>query len=222
MTENDISEFTAIWRATFELYSKTPTDAATAIAYRVLAKYDLHAVKAGIEGHIADPDGGRFAPKPADIIRHIPGEGENDGRPTADEAWADALQAEDESATVVWTQETAAAFAVAAPILAEGDKIGARMAFKAAYERTVNEARKNGMPITWKPSLGRDKESRRVVIERAVATGKLTQTHAAAILPAPQDAGPIAGLLTGKITDPPPDADATFRERWADIRKAIA
>lgn len=43
----------------------------------------------------------------------------SDGRPQADEAWTTAMQAQDESATVVWTTETQQAFFIARPALTE-------------------------------------------------------------------------------------------------------
>lgn len=119
----------------------------------------------------------------ADIIERIT---VADGRPTADEAWMNALQAEDESATVVWTEETAQAFAIARPALEIRDKIGARMAFKAAYDRLVQQAREDRQPAKWSASLGWDVEQRRRVLEAAVQCKRLSASHAAGLLPAPQ------------------------------------
>lgn len=109
-----------------------------------------------------------------------------DGRPDADEAWMTALQAEDESATVVWSNETAQAFSIARPALEIRDKIGARMAFKAAYDRLVQDARERGEPAKWSASLGWDAEQRRNVQEAAVACNRLPASHAAGLLPAPK------------------------------------
>lgn len=108
-----------------------------------------------------------------------------DGRPQADEAWTTAMQAQDESATVVWTTETQQAFYIAQPALEINDKTGARMAFKAAYERLVNDARATKKPIEWQASLGWDVESRRIALEAAVTVGKLPASQASGLLPAP-------------------------------------
>ena len=59
----------------------------------------------------------------------------------------------DESETVVWTDQVAEAAAVARPILEAGDDVGARMAFRDAYERIVRERVDEPR---WFPSLGSD------------------------------------------------------------------
>lgn len=119
----------------------------------------------------------------ADILERLTAA---DGRPDADEAWMTALQAEDESATVVWTGETAQAFAIARPALEIRDKIGARMAFKAAYDRLVQDARDRGEPAKWSASLGWDAEQRRNVLEAAVDCKRLPASYAAGLLPSPR------------------------------------
>lgn len=63
------------------------------------------------------------------------------GRLGGNEAWALALRARDERETVVWTDEVAEAWAVAAPMANGRDLVGARMAFKDAYERITQQAR---------------------------------------------------------------------------------
>ena len=108
-----------------------------------------------------------------------------DGRPAADEAWMNALIAQDESATVIWTEETQQAFAIARPALEIHDKTGARMAFKAAYDRLVSDARAQNRPAKWSASLGFDHEQRRAALENAVQAGKLLPVHAQGLLPPP-------------------------------------
>ncbi len=66
------------------------------------------------------------------------------GRPSADEAWALALETFDEAATVCLTDEILLAAVAASPVWESGDRVGARMAFKAAYERVLNERRLQG------------------------------------------------------------------------------
>ena len=73
----------------------------------------------------------------------------DDGRPGADEAWAIALEALDEACSVVWCGEIQQAFAIARPVLVAGDKIGARMAFRNAYDRLVRDARVQRKPERW-------------------------------------------------------------------------
>lgn len=108
---------------------------------------------------------------------------DRDGRPGAEEAWALALGACDESATVVWNDEIAQAYATAAPLLDARDKVGARMAFKEAYERITRSNRENGMTPRWYPSLGSDPGQREAVLSLAVERGSLPSGAAQALIP---------------------------------------
>jgi hypothetical protein len=95
------------------------------------------------------------------------------GRIGADEAFALVLKAKDETQTVVWTDEIAQAWTACAPMLEGRDQVGARMAFKQAYERIVQDARaqlKRPVPAY---SLGSDPELRRVAIAQAHEQGRL-------------------------------------------------
>lgn len=101
------------------------------------------------------------------------------------EAWALALEAQDEVRTVIWTDEIARASGAAQPILEGGDKVGARMAFIAAYEREVAAAKAKGESPRWWPSLGSSPELRREAIEQGVADGLLPAPKVEHLLPAP-------------------------------------
>lgn len=148
-----------------------------------------------------------------------------DGRPGRDEAWSIALAGADEFDTVVMTSEIHKAMAASAPILELGDKIGARMAFMSAYDRHVEEARRNREPAAWTVSLGFDPDRRKVAIENAVRTG---------LLPAPQaqqemkrlgldapavtpEGQAIAGLITGNVGKPRPQD----REKLQAIKRSM-
>ena len=92
---------------------------------------------------------------------------------SANEAWSLALPAADERNTVVWTREARDAFNIALPLLEEGDKIGARMAFIAAYERSVSIAKAAGGAPNVEVSEGWDKQLRAVAVVQAVNRGLL-------------------------------------------------
>lgn len=96
-----------------------------------------------------------------------------DGRPDDNEAWAIALTTRGEEETVVWTEETRDAFLACNPVLASGDEIGARMAFKDAYARLVAEARAMHRPARWVVSEGWDKTRKAVVLAKAQREGLL-------------------------------------------------
>lgn len=106
----------------------------------------------------------------------------DDGRPKADEAWGIALEAMDENATVVMNNEIASAFSTARDIYNEGDSVGARMAFRAAYERIVRD--KKGEPVKWWPSLGHDPNKREKALLDAAQRGRISNHQAEKLLPA--------------------------------------
>lgn len=107
----------------------------------------------------------------------------DDGRPGSDEAWATAIEAHDESNTVVWTEETAKAYWAASSLLDSGDKIGARMAFRNAYEREVQNARHEGRQVKWTPTLGHDPDQREMAIMKARELNQLSDNYAKTLLP---------------------------------------
>lgn len=92
---------------------------------------------------------------------------------SANEAWSLAMPAADERNTVVWTREARDAFNIALPLLEEGDKIGSRMAFIAAYERSVSIAKAAGGAPKVEVSEGWDKQLRAVAVDQAVNRGLL-------------------------------------------------
>lgn len=164
--------------------------------------------------HSSDPDRGRFFPKPSDVMAQLADASAADGRPTADEAWA--MLPFDEAQSVVWTDEMAQAWGVAAPCMP--DKIAARMAFRAAYERMVAEARRSGLRVQWTASLGTDKEARREALERAVRAGRITQHHADGLLPAPDQSPAQTVRLLERSTQA--DSDIA-RKALADMRRML-
>src|SRR5260364_295545 len=62
---------------------------------------------------------------------------------------------------------------------------GARMAFKDAYKRVVEAARKARRAVHWQTSLGWDAEQREVALTQAVARRRISASTAAALLPPP-------------------------------------
>lgn len=194
MRDADLDEFSALLDATCSLLSRgnyTPNATNTALWFRALREHSLDAVRGGLDAHVRDPQRGRFVPTPADVIAQIEGTATADGRPGPEEAWAIALGSRDEADTVVWTRETAEAMGIATPLLEIRDEVGARMAFRESYNRLVDEARREHMPVSWVVSLGFDSKRRDEAVRAAVDSGRLP--HSA--LPAPE-AGARVPLLT--------------------------
>lgn len=104
---------------------------------------------------------------------------------TANEAWSLALPAADERNTVVWTSEASKAWSVALPLLEVGDKVGARMAFIAAYERHVSTAKSEGKQPVHEVSAGWDAAGRDLAIQQAQIAGLLPWPAPVAALPPP-------------------------------------
>ena len=177
------------------LYEKTYTPEQIGIWYRIFGKknYTWEQVVAGIQAHTEDAAEGKFAPKPAHVIAQIEKYTPAIGHVTSDEAWAIALESYDESATVCVTPEILQARSAAQPIMDEGDKIGARMAFRSAYERIMaNPAVAHSRP-QWNLSLGWDEAGRAPALERAKQLGRLGNLGNHGVLPPPdeEDATPL-------------------------------
>jgi hypothetical protein len=111
-----------------------------------------------------------------DVISRI-----DDGRPGVEQAWA--MLPQDEETSTVWTDEMAQAWGIASPLLAGGDRIGARMAFKEAYAKAVTDARDRKAPPKWTPSFGRDVPGRQAALAEAVRHNRISLAHAVNLLP---------------------------------------
>jgi hypothetical protein len=188
MRDNELGAFSALLDGVWALKGQSLPSAAKAMWFRALAPYPLEAVRSALDAHLGDADRGRFLPMPADVLAQLSG---FDGRPGAEEAWATAVRAQDEADTVVWTTECAEAFGIARPVLEAGDEVGARMAFREAYERLVEEARRARRPAAWSASLGDDVRRRDSAIGDAIKRGLLPRSELPS-LPAPR--GPVALL----------------------------
>lgn len=219
MRESDFAPFCALLDDVAALLMR-PGQALTAtqraMYFRALHQHPLDAVRAALDAHVQDPQRGRFFPTPADVIAQLQGAAADDGRPGSDEAWAGALAAADEDATIVWTDEMAQAWFTAQPVYAIGDKIGARMAFREAYDRLVDEARKARRPVHWQASLGHDPTQRADTVRQAVDAGKLPE-HA--LLPAPGAGVPLLELVGGSSMS---QAEQQGRAALRELRNRLA
>ena len=182
--------------------------------FRLLEPYPLPAVLAGMTAHMRAPDTGRTLPIPADIIKQINATVANDGRPGADEAWAIAAQSADEGATVVWTEEIAEAWGAARSVMALGDEVGARVAFRDVYNRIVHDARCARRPLVWQAALGTDRTRQASALRIAVDMGRIKPTELAEVeaLPAPRGALQLAA---------PVDADGKPSKKGIEALRAV-
>jgi hypothetical protein len=202
--------------ATAEAMGQTLTKAAALLMVQDLAGYTEPALVAALQA--CRQHGGRFSVDA--ILKRVLAA---DGRPEANEAWAIALRSFDEAESVLMTPEIQQAAVAAAPIFHARDKVGARMAFLAAYERLVTAARAEARPVSWSLSLGHDPQGRETAIREGARLGQLTgpvanlllEQHAVA--PVAADGQAIAGLITGNGVPPSPG----LRARWQEVKKTI-
>lgn len=184
MLDSDKQAFAQTLATTFAVYGRQTPDSNTMhVWFRLLSQFDLRIVQQAFDHFVATEP--KFPPTPAQI-REMLGAGRNDGRPTPDEAWAIALASRDEADTIVWTPEIAEAFSVCRPVLDLGDEVGARMAFKGAYDRIIQAARLQNKPVVWQASIGFDPERREQVLRKAEVAGLLPAAQIAALLPPPE------------------------------------
>lgn len=152
----------------------------------------------------------------------------DDGRPGAEEAWS--MIPHSEAGSVVWTDEMATAFGAASPLLALGDHIAARMAFREVYQAAVSRARDARTPPVWRPSLGWDVAGRETALREAVEKGRLGIEHARLCapdgrltdaqpaLPAPGYVKQLAATMSASATRLPKDAQANADEGREALR----
>ncbi len=180
MLDFEKSKFLKMMQATLAVYDKAASAETVGLWWNLLSCYEFADVEIAFSQYLKSAEG-RFSPKPASIIAIINAM-RPDGRPGVDEAWA--MIPRDEYVSAVMTEEMSEAMGIAQPLLNEGDQIAARMAFKDAYTRIVEQNKRAGLAPKWFPSLGRDSKMRETVLNEAVRLGRLSCDHAAKSVPA--------------------------------------
>jgi len=177
----DKPEFLRMLTKAMAAYARPLPDAAMIDSWiELLQNYPLRVIAKAFLQYI--DENSEFEPKPAGIAKLCKLQ---DGRPGVEEAWAIAITSQDESETVVWTQEMAEAFGLCSSVLESGDEVGARMSFKETYVRLVTEARLNSRAVKWFPSIGWDVNKRSAALKKASVAGLLQSPVVAALLPPP-------------------------------------
>ncbi len=208
MIDADLPEFATLLDSLCALLTRgtyRPNDASTMIFFRALKAYPMDAVRSGFTDHACRS---RFSPTPADILDLLR---ENDGRPGAEEAWSIALTGRDERDTIVWTREVAQAWGCARIVLDAGDEVGARMAFRQAYERMVDEARRERRPVVWSPAYGTAAARRADALRAAAASGRIVADLDEALALAAPETGSVLALDGPQAAGMPADVRARLQ-----------
>lgn len=147
MSPDDRLPFFDLLDATCDAISmRQPLSAgAKALMFEDLERYDFQLVRAALAAHRQDPERGQWQPNTAHVEYQINRRRKN-AWISADEAFA--RLSFDESTPLLLNQVTAQAYAVAAPHMNQRkpDTNAARMAFRACYERLVEQEKLNRNP----------------------------------------------------------------------------
>lgn len=73
MKQHDIEAFGGVLGAVMSMYDKEPSDEVALVWFNALKQFPIEDVSLALTRHLQDPDQGRFAPKPADVIAHLSG-----------------------------------------------------------------------------------------------------------------------------------------------------
>lgn len=224
MTEDDKRTFAELVGTLFETFNRPePSRRVLEAWWAALEDYPISVIQHAGREYLRD---GKYPPKPSDI-REVIEAAKRDCWPSGNEAWAMVQRADDEAETVVWTEEAKQAyFRAAKPLIDEGDRIGARMAFLDAYEKQVSAAIQANRPPTVEISEGHDPTLRRPAIEQALNHGLLTHQEAEHRLigcdrEVTGDGKALAGLLTSDAggAEPSPRAREWIEHIRANIKQ---
>tara|TARA_R110000803_G_scaffold4054_8_gene13915 strand:- start:5609 stop:6271 length:663 start_codon:yes stop_codon:yes gene_type:complete len=219
MNLSDKKQFKQLIDDVSELYGKDkPSQSILRQWWMVLENYPYNIVEQALSYHIKHS---KFAPRPADIIEMVE---QSDGRPSADEAWAMCLAQSDEYATVWLTEDVQLALGRgASAILADGDKIAARMAFKESYDRIIQVARDRGIPVKRVLSKGHDVTGRDEVIKQGVELGYISVDKADVMMIGhiESDGSKVLAVAYDGIKALTDDEKADHHEKMEELRKLL-
>ena len=88
MTQDDKARFAQAWIAAWQVTGKTPAPDAVNLAFAALQRFDARQVLKAIADHVADPERGRYAITPADVVARL----ESTTRDLAAQYWPKVLE----------------------------------------------------------------------------------------------------------------------------------
>lgn len=159
----------------YEVMGREMSEAGAQMILRALDGFEFEAVMTAIKRTVSEA---KFI-TPAEIISRV-----DDGRPDPEKAWSEVCHYDpDDTYTECMTEEQSLARGACWHLLASGDKVAARMAFKEEYVKLCAENRLKKQPVKYVFQMGRNKDNRLEVVKQAILDGKITQKTALAKLP---------------------------------------
>lgn len=73
MQQSDRAEFAALITDALAFYRQDVSKFALGVWWAACERFDLEQVRGALTAHAMDPERGQFAPKPADLVRHLAG-----------------------------------------------------------------------------------------------------------------------------------------------------
>lgn len=210
--KTEIAKAIALLTAEYDLPAFSPDR--IAMWMNALSCFPAGSVKRSAENYMRTS---KFKPQLADIVQGCIAQQPNSWL-SADEAWA--LMPKSEMDSCMLTDETAQAMAAASPLLEAGDRVAARMAFKGAYDRLVEQAKIEGRQPRFFPSLGSDMPGRAAMLGAAVKAGQYPLDSAIGLVPEfCKEIVQLAGATNHPLLAAPDEkAKAKVRALLADLR----
>lgn len=212
-TKKELAQAVALLHAEFEAM-KPIEGPRLQMWWKALQNFPDGAVIASAERFITTS---HFPPQLADIVKLC--EAQVQGLWLGpDEAWALVPKSEHDSAML--TDEIAQAVAAAQPLLDAGDAVAARMAFKDAYQRLVEQAKIAGRQPRFFPSFGTDTYGRIRMLAAAVQRGQVSTELAIGWQPEhATEIVKMAGIASHPLLAPPSEkGKAAVKALLADLR----
>lgn len=195
MSPEDQEPFFELLDATCDVIGcKVISGAGKAMMFQDLERYPFRLMQDALAAHRADKDRGQWAPSTANIEYQIDRRRKNSWL-SADEAFARLTF--DESEPCLLNQVTAQALAVAAPHMNQTrpDRNAARMAFRACYDRLMEQEKLERRPPQYFVSPGGSMEAQEAVKAEGVRMGLLPQSWAPQVLALDHDQAGQAKVL---------------------------
>lgn len=201
--------------------SKNLSAEAMMLWWNSVKEFPMEMIRRALAAYM-ESESGKYMPTPSEIRAILKTLSGISARPGGDEAWSMIPISERESAVI--TDEMMEAMLPAQILINRGDTIGARMAFKSAYERIVSTNILIGKLPRWVPSFGWDPGLRVNALAQAVLSQKVSLDTAVSFLEAPADREMLYEQTGATHLLPPPqtpEQKAAVNALLDDLKKRL-